>query len=855
MALLCAGVWAQQQAARPAPGERHNPFRQAEAMRQQAAPRADGETVEISFDVKLWDERVPKSSLLVSAFGATAIAYYDESSGLFTVECPKSAEEQTYVVECWDYSMLMFSKYGTFSASQSATVEIDMTDYHKVSFVADDPERWSLETAMVTSKVEYPQQFTLRGENDFFYAGPGEYTVVASFRSTGEDRTYYGAGAVQTFTLVDNDMLEVVVPYETDVENCHDVTFHMTGLRGEPMPNASVRLELADGSPLSGTFTDLDGNATVRLHDGEYYCEIGDADINKKDYYTGKFTVNGQDETVMATMDADVWATFSVLLGGSLVNHFIDPDYPDRLDYFDLYLSPIDGGSDYPLSPSCRWQESGVFMTEAIYVPKGRYRCSLIVEQDVYTFSDYSGILVEGNYVLQRDLSQGKYCMVQVEVVDGNGQLVSMTSTSTPITVTAADGTDYQVRYRTEIAPQNMFCLPIGEYTAFYSEDGVPYFTKFTVDGSSQDMKVQVVRQGKSATLDVHVKLPLEAIPMEVGYADVLFFKDDVMVSGAYMRADSQTGEGAESIKLLEGTYTYEVMPSCFRRTGTVEVKEGAELVLDYTADPYLLVRFVDEAGEPFDDYVVTVVYGETLLPTIAYNGYFGVLQPGTYTLYAESEYKPVRQTIVMGTENQVLDIPLTEKVNQEENFTIYFDIRSAVDYSHPQSSLDVNGAFLPGAITLDGIGEYPYIDGGFFYDVPAGNYQYTIQIEGYETATGTVEVSEATLKYEDERRVDVDVYLMPKAPTMGIGDVPAIDGSFRLFPTLADDALHILPGKAASGEWTVRITSPHGMTMYNASHVLDSETVLPVGTLPAGLYLLTIEQGQETYTYKFMKR
>ena len=42
---------------------------------------------------------------------------------------------------------------------------------------------------------------------------------------------------------------------------------------------------------------------------------------------------------------------------------------------------------------------------------------------------------------------------------------------------------------------------------------------------------------------------------------------------------------------------------------------------------------------------------------------------------------------------------------------------------------------------------------------------------------------------------------------------------------------------------------------MYADRHVLDAETVLPVGHLAPGLYLLTLDNGTEVQTYKFVKR
>ena len=167
------------------------------------------------------------------------------------------------------------------------------------------------------------------------------------------------------------------------------------------------------------------------------------------------------------------------------------------------------------------------------------------------------------------------------------------------------------------------------------------------------------------------------------------------------------------------------------------------------------------------------------------------------------------------------------------------------------------NYVYSPGTATLEAIGSCAT---GFAYTtfsgVPVGTYPYTIEAEGYEPYKGLVVVNEASADWRSNT-VHMVVFLREKArSTTGIdAPVATADGMFRLFPTIATDVLHILPGTAADGEWTVRITSSQGMAMYAARHVLDVETVLPVGNLAPGLYLLTLDNGMETVTYKFVKR
>ena len=81
MALLCAGVWAQQPS-RPGMGQR-NPLQQRQELRQQATPRAgEEEKLEVYFDVKLADFMSPEY-INIQVVNCWEPIEYDEASGLF----------------------------------------------------------------------------------------------------------------------------------------------------------------------------------------------------------------------------------------------------------------------------------------------------------------------------------------------------------------------------------------------------------------------------------------------------------------------------------------------------------------------------------------------------------------------------------------------------------------------------------------------------------------------------------------------------------------------------------------------------------------------------------------------------
>ena len=850
MALLCAGVWAQQQSSRPGMGQR-NLLQQRQELRQQATPRAEEETVVISFDVKLWDERVPKSSLVV--YTSDAVAYYDEASGLFTVEC-------------------------TFSASQSATIEVDMTDYRAVTFVSASPDAYSLGYIEVidTKTHETVTNHALSA----IYMPDGEYTVQATVNKTGDERNY-GAYTVQPFTVAG----DMEVPYIADLTVYHCLTMQVIEEGGKPVSGIHVEARQGYGVNSASGTTDESGKAAVMLMDGTYRCDASETDIYPQ--LVANVTMTGGDEEVTFTHAAT--HLLSVKVTGDLLPKFlqIHDTWTEGLPNIYLYdkkgerqmisLERMEGGYDcVSEEPLCLLE--GEYQYEVHMGSRNHFiEGSVWVETDTLLLNKRMGTIdVTEDFELSIDLSEAGYSAISLQVVDGEGN--KLESGDGTVVLERADmdnglaysivGSIFEVKDATAVR-----YLPEGTYTARYmasSTNSHPGVT-FTIAGK-EDRLVQVpyvpYEEDDYATVNVRVRLPMEALELLDYYCAVYFHNQNGSVSydeNGYLEdaprvdveIDPKTGEGSASIRLPKGTYSYDMYPDGMCRQGTTQVEGDTELFLDFTDTPYLQVRVVDEEGVPlpFDDGYERLVFvykpGQETMND-GYWGFFGFPDPGEYTVqvlgFNDWSEPTTLQTVTMGETSQTVDIPYP--TSDPNNFTVEFELLEMFVGSRV-------GDF--GTVAIDGLGETPLSDGlAVVSDLPAGTYSYTVQVAGYEMLVGTVEVNEYVCSnVEYDRTVYVDLYLKPvSTTTTNVDMLLATDGGmFRLFPTIATDVLHILPDTAADGEWTVRIISSQGMAMYAARHVLDAETVLPVDNLAPGLYLLTLDNGTETVTYKFVKR
>ena len=849
MALLCAGAWAQQQPARHGAGQRIPLQPKQENIQRQ---QADWTVITVSFDVKL-PEGMSKENLSITLDNGSWVEY-DPESGLYNAYMDVYEPfECTYHVDYYDNESdgEYFPLWGSFMADASKTIPVDMTGYHAASFATSDPGNWELSNLSISPQTDEPWADEAADSpwdlSAPYYLQPGQYTMEAVIRPTdGSYTDYYGAPA-QPFTMGAED---AAFTFQVDPQRYHSVTIAATDREGKPLTSGSVRLTSSTGyCPDYGLGLSSDaGTIAYMLHDGEYHYEIED---NGQVYSSGDFTVAGSDTTIRATMSSD-WLRLRVRVEGDLVSYFIDDEWASQY----IRLTNTDD-----------WQQAQVELRkegddalalpeyEPLYLKAGEYQYEMDWEEYGYQVKENGRFRLEGDHELVIDLSSDRYATVTFSVYDPDGNPLTDAATTLEITDSFLD----KELFYNESPSATFFLLP-GTYNARYEDDTYGVFNiPFTVEAGQQvEVPIRLERRDY-ATVRVRLQLPQEALAdyyymYEMDYCILNFGQNGIFEDNyrAGVSIDPGTGVGESEVSLPVGQYEYRWEPNSLRHQGTLDLQKDTLLTFDLTQTPYLQILLTDEAGQPLDyDNVeaACAVYQDPQEVMVGYYGFFGFLEPGTYQVYVSAYFydeetdtdlnTTVARTVTMGTESQVLTIAVPDP--DPDLFSVYFEFVEGAEYIYRSGTVSMNGQTSP---VIEG---NAYMSG-----IPAGTYTYTAQVDGYEPHTGTLEVNDQAVAYDKTIRVTVP--LTRQEPVTGIGQVPA-DGSFRLFPTVATDALHILPVAATDGEWTVRITSPHGTAVYAARHVLDAETVLPVGTLAPGLYLLTLDNGTDMETYKFVKR
>ena len=849
MALLCAGAWAQQQPARHGAGQRIPLQPKQENIQRQ---QADWTVITVSFDVKL-PEGMSKENIFFELSDYSSVEY-DPESGLHTTNIVVYEPfECTYRVNYNDYSadVHCFPKWGSFMVDdESLTIPVDMTNYHAASFATSDPGNWELSNLSISLQTDEPWADEAADSpwdlSAPYYLQPGQYTMEAVIRPTdGSYTDYYGAPA-QPFTMGAED---AAFTFQVDPQRYHSVTIAATDREGKPLTSGSVRLTSSTGyCPDYGLGLSSDaGTIACMLHDGEYHYEITD---NGQVYSSGDFTVAGSDTTIRAAMSSD-WLRLRMRAEGDLVSHFAADEWASQ----SVYLTNTDDWSGTWVHLRKDGDALALPKYEPLYLKAGEYEYRVEWNTNGYRVKEESRFRLEGDHELVIDLSSDRYATVTFPVYDPDGNPVSDVAETLTIHDTYLESGIYY-----NVSPSSTFFLLPGTYNARYEDDTYGVFNiPFTVEAGQQvEVPIRLERRDY-ATVRVRLQLPQEALAdyyymYEMDYCILNFGQNGIFEDNyrAALSIDPGTGVGESEVSLPVGQYEYRWEPNSLRHQGTLDLQKDTLLTFDLTQTPYLQILLTDEAGQPLDyDNVgaVCAVYQDPQEVMVGYYGFFGFLEPGTYQVYVSAYFydeetdtdlnTTVARTVTMGTESQVLTIAVPDP--DPDLFSVYFEFVEGAEYIYRSGTVSMNGQTSP---VIEG---NAYMSG-----IPAGTYTYTAQVDGYEPHTGTLEVNDQAVAYD--KTIEITVPLTRQEPVTGIGQVPA-DGSFRLFPTVATDALHILPVAATDGEWTVRITSSQGTAVYVARHVLDAETVLPVGTLAPGLYLLTLDNGTEVQTYKFVKR
>ncbi len=252
----------------------------------------------------------------------------------------------------------------------------------------------------------------------------------------------------------------------------------------------------------------------------------------------------------------------------------------------------------------------------------------------------------------------------------------------------------------------------------------------------------------------------------------------------------------------------------------------------------------------PGTDYTLTATYEE--IPTYTLTVVNGTISDnGTSGEYEEGEIISI-----------VADTPAEGKVFDSWSGTdvgIYLDDvnASTTNVTMPDKDVEITAIFIDiqthtvtfivqdgstpvenATVTFNSTNETTNSDGqAVFSDIEAGNYDYTVTADEYETINGSLTVSDAD--------VNETVSITPTG-------ISAITNGIKLYPVPARNMLHIQLDKSA--EYKIHILSVDGRLL-EIHHITGNKAEIPLDKLSNGMFILKIQHNEEITISRFMKK
>lgn len=420
---------------------------------------------------------------------------------------------------------------------------------------------------------------------------------------------------------------------------------------------------------------------------------------------------------------------------------------------------------------------------------------------------------------------------------------------------------DIECRIKNKAGKNLFICSEYSEVDTLYFKDGEYSFLvykesdsfknwkPFTVNGYDKEITYQYLEEEKQT---VNVKI----INAEANKKfKVNFYPENLNNWGGDYSIELTTdnnGNAQNVISVSEGVYDLAIVNPISGYKDKIEVKEECECVIDFKDFKECTILAVDGNGSP----VATGEYGNLIIiykdndfisssVDENYNfekNYKGYLKKGeNYEVWCvASGYTASLTNILIGDEHEYY-IPL-KKI--QHNYVVAFNVDDDSVESLPTGRVTIDG------ITPSGLFfEYS----AFVFDVPEGEYNYTIELNRYETIHGTVKVGPETAD-DGVVYVDFDDALVEK--TTSINNTTVKENVFSVYPSVVDDYINISNKNATHSVWNVSLHSASGTVVCRDRILPDSDTAsVYVGNLDRGFYLMVIENETGRYTYKIMKR
>jgi gliding motility-associated-like protein len=472
-----------------------------------------------------------------------------------------------------------------------------------------------------------------------------------------------------TITVVGEDVDETV----TMTTETHTITIIVVDENGDPIAGATVTINGED------YVTDENGQVTITLPDGTYnYTVVADGYHNNG----GTITVEGEDVEETVNMVPET-----------------EPTHTITITVVDENGDPIAGATVTINGETYTTDENGQV---TVTLPDGTYNYTVVAEG----YHNNGGtIIVDGEDVDETVTMTTETHTITITVVDENGDPIEGA-------IVTNDGEEYV----TDENGQVTVVLPDGEYDYTVNADGFEDFTgTITVDGEDMDETITMTPETHTITITV---VDENGDPIEGA---------TVTINGEEYVTDEN---GQVTVVLPDGEYDYTVNADGFEDfTGTITV-DGEDMDETITMTPEthtITITVVDENGDPIAGATVTI-NGENY--TTDENGQVTIELPdGEYDYTVEADgYNDFTGTITVGGED--VDEAVIMIAEQEETHTVTITV------------VDENGDPIEGAtVTINGEEYVTDENGQVTLELPNGEYDYTVTIDGYDDFTGTITV------------------------------------------------------------------------------------------------------------------
>ena len=756
-------------------------------------------------DVKLRPDM--QRDLLQVALNGTTIPY-DDVTGLYTIKSSKKD------VQCTFYYPGTFSDWIDIDSVKETPEVFSYEEYRKISILPEDTSKYRLDNIRIEMEGLYN---TIHANaTQYLYLIDSNYVATVDVYDKMTQISYKNEKIEFTVDGEDKN-----IQYTFDASKFHDVTFKLVAPDASPIQGQQIIITPASGgSNIYTNLTDATGAVTIKLPQGRYTYTLYANNSYPSRY--GELIINEKDIEIVLSYE-----------GYKKINACAIGDLLSDINIISISLQ--NSNANFSLS-LIDWNN----YTDSCYVPAGEYTCSYSVttgdgSSGAGKFIFYNTRLsVNKDTSIDLDLSSDIFKKIIFDVVDEKGYPLYGPDNFNTENIFKIESENGSTEFYSSLP--KYFYLKDGQYKAgiMKSFDADWQITPFSVENDDRIKVVYKTPREFTLTFNVEGVTPSKELNIKIMSNSSDSFRPLILT----LTADSQ-GKAQGNIKLQEGDdYNYSIAPYN-NIVKKFSIHEDMVITADVSGLREVTIYFKNEKGEFInlaDENAYCLLYhNNTVFDSDDRSYYNGYLMAGeTYKVCASCYgYNTTIKDITIGTEtNQTFDIILSESVSDVYVLLMYPNI----DIETTAGTLTLDNECVA-LVDRDG-----YLMIG---DVTPGEHQYTIELEGYESISGTIMVSSETA-YEGIW-VEVEYPIGQSTSINEISENEDTSINFIAYFSSGDKSIHIKRKSYVSGEWNVRVVSASAVTAYQSVVYPEAEEiVIPADHLSKGLYLIILDNGQE---------